>query len=249
MDYVKMKEEIMQKDNNLPECQEPKFGGMDRRTFLKTLAAAGITATAGAAFMLPGTNLMVMPNSKGFLVVDMAKCMGCVSCMMTCSMVHHGESNLSLSRIQIQQSSFQNFPNDIHMAVCHQCEDAPCVNACPTEADHVDVLFGNIRTIDPDKCIGCTQCIDACPWLPKRLQFNPETKKVQKCDLCANTPYLREKGGPGGTQSCVKVCPTGAISFVEKMPKQNDPTSYNVNLRGEGWAELGMTTDDIKREG
>ena len=241
-----MKDESMV---NAPECDEPKYGGMDRRTFLKTLAAAGVTATAGAAFMLPGTNLMIMPNSKGYLVVDMAKCMGCVSCMMTCSMVHHGESSLTLSRIQIQQNSFQNFPNDIHMAVCHQCEDAPCVNACPVEADHVDVLFGNVRTIDPDRCIGCTQCIDACPWLPKRLQFNPETKKVQKCDLCANTPYLGEKGGPGGTQSCVKVCPTGAIAFVEKMPKQNDPTSYNVNLRGEGWKELGMTTDDFKLEG
>ena len=176
---------------------EKKYGGMDRRTFLRTLAAAGVTATAGVAFMLPGTNLMVMPNSKGYLVVDMAKCMGCVSCMMTCSTVHHGRSSLSLSRIQIQQNSFQNFPADIHMAVCHQCEDAPCVNACPVEADHVDVLFGNVRTIDPDKCIGCTQCIDACPWLPKRLQFDPESKKVQKCDLCANTPYLKEKGGPG----------------------------------------------------
>jgi len=228
---------------------EQKYGGMDRRTFLKTLAAAGITATAGAAFMLPGTNLLVMPNSHGFLVVDMAKCMGCTTCMMTCSMVHHGKSSLSLSRIQIQQDSFQNFPADIHMAVCHQCEDAPCVNACPVGADHVDVLFGNIRTIDPEKCIGCTQCIDACPWLPKRLQFNPETKKVQKCDLCANTPYLKEKGGPGGTQSCVKVCPTGAIAFVEKMPKQNDPYAYNVNLRDEGWSLLGMTTKDIKQEG
>lgn len=234
---------------NSSECEEPKYGGMDRRTFLKTLAAAGIAATSGAAFMLPGTNLMVMPNSKGYLVVDMAKCMGCVTCMMTCSMVHHGESSLSLSRIQIQQSSFQSFPNDIHMAICHQCEDAPCVNACPVEADHVDVLFGNVRTIDPDRCIGCTQCIDACPWLPKRLQFNPKTKKVQKCDLCANTPYLKEKGGPGGTQSCVKVCPTNAIAFVDKMPKQNDPYAYNVNLRGDGWKALGMSDEDYKLEG
>ena len=228
---------------------EPKFGGMDRRTFLKTLAAAGVTATAGAAYMLPGTNLMIMPNSKGYLVVDMAKCMGCNSCMMTCSMVHHGEASLSLSRIQIQQDSFQNFPQDIHMAVCHQCEDAPCVNACPVEADHVDIVHGNVRTIDPDRCIGCTQCIDACPWLPKRLQFNPETKKVQKCDLCANTPYLDAKGGPGGTQSCVKVCPTSAIAFVKKMPKQHDPYAYNVNLRDEGWVELGMTDKEYKLEG
>jgi len=234
----------------IPQCEEPKFGGMDRRTFLKTIAAAGIAASGvGAAFMLPGTNLMVMPNSKGYLVVDMGKCMGCDTCMMTCSLVHHGEASLSLSRIQIQQDAFQSWPNDIHMAVCHQCEDAPCVKACPVEADHVDIVHGNVRTIDPDKCIGCTQCIDACPWLPKRLQWNPETKKVQKCDLCANTPYLRDKGGPGGTQSCVKVCPVGAIAYIDKIPDQNDPTAYNVNLRDKAWKSLGMTDIDIKREG
>ena len=227
------------------QTNEPKFGGMDRRTFLKTLAAAGITATAGAAYMLPGSNLMVMPNAKGFLVVDMAKCMGCLSCMMACSTVHHGESSLSLSRIQIQQDAFKKFPDDIHMAVCHQCEDAPCVNACPVEADHVDIVHGNIRTIDPERCIGCTQCIDACPWLPKRLQFDPKPRKVQKCDLCANTPYLDEKGGPGGTQACVKVCPVGAIAFVRNMPKQKDSTAYNVNLRDKKWGEVGHTDKDF----
>ena len=230
--------------------KEATFGGMDRRTFLKTLAAAGVVASGtGAAFMLPGTNLMIMPNSKGFLVVDMGKCMGCDTCMMTCSMVHHGESSLSLSRIQIQQDSFAKWPNDIMMSVCHQCEDAACVNACPVGADQANALFGNVRMIDPDRCIGCTQCIDACPWLPKRLQYNPETKKVQKCDLCANTPYLKDKGGPGGTQSCVKVCPVGAIAFVEKMPDQKSSTSYNVNLRDAAWKSLGYNTDDIEREG
>ena len=235
----------------MQDNSEPKFGGMDRRSFLKTLAAAGVVASgAGAAFMLPGTNLMIMPNSKGFLVVDMGKCMGCDTCMMTCSMVHHGETSLSLSRIQIQQDSFANWPLDITMSVCHQCEDAPCVNACPVGADQVNALFGNVRMIDPDRCIGCTQCIDACPWLPKRLQYNPETRKVQKCDLCANTPYLKDKGGPGGTQSCVKVCPVGAIAYVEKMPDQNSRTSYNVNLRDkDGWKALGFNIDNIEREG
>jgi protein NrfC len=93
------------------------------------------------------------------------------------------------------------------------------------------------------------QCIAACPWLPKRLQWNPQENMAQKCDLCADTPYLNEKGGPGGTQSCVKVCPAQAIAFVEKMPDQKSKTSYNVNLRGKGWKALGATTDDIVREG
>jgi hypothetical protein len=56
-----------------------KQTGLDRRTFLKGLGAAGLVATAGGAFFLRGSNLLVIPNSKGFLVVDMGKCMGCAA--------------------------------------------------------------------------------------------------------------------------------------------------------------------------
>ena len=222
---------------------------VNRRTFLKALGAAGVVASAGGAFFLRGSNLMVIPNSKGFLVVDMGKCMGCCTCMTTCSLVHHGTASLSLARIQIMQDPWANWPDDITMAVCHQCENAPCVKACPVQADHVDEEHGNVRAIDPERCIGCMQCIAACPWLPKRLQWNAASRTSQKCDLCAHTPYLKEKGGPGGTQSCVKVCPVGAIAFVEKMPDQKSKSSYNVNLRGKAWEIQGGSSEDIVREG
>lgn len=223
--------------------------GLSRRSFLKALGAAGLVATTGGAFLLPGSNLMVIPNAKGFLVVDMGKCMGCNTCMTTCSLTHHGTACLSLARIQILQDPFAPWPDDITMAVCHQCEDAPCVKACPVHADYVDGNFGNVRTIDPKRCIGCLQCLAACPWVPKRLQWNPTARASQKCDLCANTPYLKEKGGPGGVQSCVRVCPMGAIAFVDRMPDQKSKSSYNVNLRGKGWELLGGSAEDIVREG
>ncbi len=222
---------------------------ISRRTFLKSLGTVGLVAAAGGAFFLPGSRLMVIPNSQGFLVVDMGKCMGCCSCMTTCALVHHGFTSLSLARIQILQDPFAKYPDDITMAVCHQCQDAPCVKACPVHADHVDGNFGNVRTIDPQRCIGCLQCIAACPWIPKRLQWDSDKGHSQKCDLCADAPYLKEKGGPGGTQSCVKVCPVGAIAFVDKMPDQKSKSSYNVNLRGKAWKIMDGSTDDIVREG
>jgi len=226
---------------------DQESAGINRRHFLKILGAAGIAASAGGAFLLPG-NLLVMPNSAGYLVVDMGKCMGCGTCMTSCSLTHHGKVSLSLSRIQIQQNSFANWPMDISMAICRQCEDAPCVKVCPVEANHVDRENGNVRIVDTERCIGCMQCIAACPWIPKRLQWDPARRKAQKCDLCANTPYLKEKGGPGGTQTCVKVCPVGAIAFVKKMPAQKSQHSYETNLRGPGWKKLGGSTEDIERD-
>jgi protein NrfC len=96
--------------------------------------------------------------------------------------------------------------------------------------------------IDQNLCIGCRLCFTRCPYIPSRIQWNPETRKSQKCDLCVDTPYLEEPGGPGGTQICVKVCPVNAISFTKKMPDQKIEESYFVNLRGPAWGKLGMTT-------
>jgi len=70
----------------------------------------------------------------GFLLVDMKKCQGCASCMLACSLVHEGEINLSLSRIQIQQDPFGKFPDDVTIVQCRQCVEPACLSACPTGA-------------------------------------------------------------------------------------------------------------------
>lgn len=184
-----------------------------------------------------------MPDAKRFLVVDSAKCMGCGTCMMACSLAHTGEVSYSLGRIQIQQNSFSSWPEDVSMSVCLQCADAPCVQACPVGANMPDAAHGDTRTIDPLACVGCGDCIDACPYTPSRVQWNPAKAKAQKCDLCQDTPFLGEKGGAWGTQACVKVCPVKAIAVVSEMPTQGSAAAYVVNLRGEGWARLGLSTE------
>jgi protein NrfC len=64
-----------------------------------------------------------------------------------------------------------------------------------------------------------------------------------KCDLCVNTPYWSEKGGPGGKQACVEVCPMRAIKLVKEVPSQLGNAGYDVNLRNEHWGYLGLPTD------
>ena len=219
-----------------------------RRQFLLGAGALSLAATVGADLGLPDKLLAVpnsIPDSEGFLLVDLKKCQGCGTCMMACALAHTGRASYSLSRIQIQQDSFANWPDDVFMAVCRQCEDAPCVEVCPVRpvrANKPNRDYGNVRMIDPKLCIGCKLCLTRCPYIPSRIQWNPETQKSQKCDLCADTPYLGERGGPGGTQACVKVCPVNAITFTKTMPDQGIEGSYFVNLRGPAWAKLGMTT-------
>jgi len=217
-------------------------GKLTRRQFLVG------TGALGAAVLLPG-KLLAIPNtmadSEGFLVVDLKKCQGCCTCMMVCALAHSGMASYSLSRIQIQQDSFADWPGDVSMAICRQCRDAPCVAVCPVrpiKANKPNAKQGNVRMIDQSLCIGCKMCLTRCPFTPSRIQWNFELQKSQKCDLCVDTPYMEEKGGPGGTQACVKVCPVNAIRFTTKMPDQGSVESYNVNLRGRAWSKLGMTT-------
>jgi protein NrfC len=99
----------------------------------------------------------------------------------------------------------------------------------------VDAEHGNVRVIDEDLCNGCKDCIDACPYIPHRTIWNPEKEVVMKCDLCVNTPYWNEEGGPDGKQACVEVCPMNALKLVKEEPKQVDIEGYDVNLRHGNW--------------
>ena len=54
-----------------------------------------------------------MPRSEQYLVVDARKCVGCIACMLACSLVHEGRVCPSLSRIQVIQHTWGRFPQDI----------------------------------------------------------------------------------------------------------------------------------------
>jgi len=220
-----------------------------RRDFLVTsgtvvavdvLIATAPVKAAVSAEASPASAKNLYPASKGYLVYDSKKCAGCTTCMLSCSLTHYGFQSLSLSRIQIIQDSFGKFPNDIKMAPCRQCVTPVCVENCPVGAAFVDTQHGNVRRIDSKKCIGCKTCIAMCPQRPHRTVWNHIDNKSSKCDLCFDTPYWNEKGGPGGKQACVESCPMKAIRFVAQTPDQTESEGYDVNLRNEHWLNLGL---------
>ncbi len=239
---------IKNKWGNMTNHQENKNRTGDnnesvsRRNFLKVTGT--IILVAGS-----GCNLSAADESQtsdGYLLVDIKKCQGCVSCMLACSLVHEGVESLSLSRIQIIQNSFESFPDDLTIEQCRQCVEAPCVKECPEGALKANARYGNVRMVDKEKCIGCGTCYDVCPYTPARAIIAADKEydgdlKSRKCDLCAETPYHWEEagGGPDGKQACVEVCPVGAIKFTKKIPGQKGDKGYKVDLRGRAWGKLG----------
>jgi len=239
-------------------CKGTKDSGVNRRDFLKISGTVYLVAATGCKTEDPeehprtprqpptedvDVSRLELPPSEGYLLVDFRKCQGCLTCMLACSLAHEGKENLSLARLQVTQDPFGRFPGDLALEPCRQCVEPECLKACPTGALHVDKANGNIRTVDNEKCVGCKSCVEACPFQTGRAIWNHEAEHAMKCDLCADTPYWNEKGGPKGKQLCVEVCPVSAIKLTKAIPQQKGYAGYRVNLRGEAWEKMGYSID------
>jgi protein NrfC len=232
----------MPEEKNREQKEAISKKGISRRNFL----VAGGAVAAGTLIAVPMAKAddkkTTYPASKGYLVYDTKKCIGCTTCMLACSLTHYGVQNLSRSRIQIIQDSWGKFPNDIKMALCRQCKVPVCVQNCPVGAAFIDTENGNVRRIDSKKCIGCKTCLKMCPQQPHRTVWIETNGKWRssKCDLCIDTPFWNEKGGLGNKQACVEACPVKAIKFVSEMPDQKETEGYDINLRNDYWYNLGL---------
>jgi len=72
--------------------------------------------------------------------------------------------------------------------------------------------------IDPEKCIGCGNCVTACPY--KARYRNPAKKIADKCDFC------EDRLKRGKEPACVVTCPTKTRVFGDL----NNPDSLVAQM-------------------
>ena len=130
--------------------------------------------------------------------VQASNCTGCRLCEMACSLIHEGECSTSRSRIRVFRD--EEFGNNL-ISICLHCADPCCIESCLYGALHRDTETGVVG-VDTTSCIGCGDCIIACPL----SVLDKERATVLKCDLC------------GGDPECVKVCFSGALLLKDLDP-------------------------------
>ncbi|OPY16578.1 MAG: Formate dehydrogenase, nitrate-inducible, iron-sulfur subunit [Syntrophus sp. PtaB.Bin075] len=164
-------------------------------------------------------------------LIDVAKCTGCRGCQLACK-----QWNSQPARQTENSGSYQNPPDlqwntwtlirfkeieaskpakgeqpgDVKWLFrkdgCMHCTDAACVKVCPSGALHY-TPYGSVD-IDQSKCIGCKECVSACPFNIPR--YDRGTDKVYKCTLCT------DRIAADMIPACAKACPTGAIKFGDR---------------------------------
>ena len=145
-------------------------------------------------------------------VIDHTSCIGCHACTTACK--SENEVPLSVTRTYVKYVDVGHWPEarrSFQVTRCNQCEDAPCVAACPTAAMYRRP--DGIVDFDKSICIGCKACIAACPY--DAIFINPEDNSAEKCNFCAHRLDV------GLEPACVVVCPTQALMVGD----MNDPLS------------------------
>lgn len=135
-----------------------------------------------------------------FILTDPEKCIGCRTCEVACMMSHQSSATPEAFTSRIRVVKGGTFTTAVG---CHQCEDAPCANVCPTGAIH---RAAGVWLVEQARCIGCKSCMVACPFGAMQVRVVEDRVQALKCDLCAH-----REGGP----ACVEACPTHALRCID----------------------------------
>ena len=175
------------------------------------------------------------------MVIDLNRCIGCYACMLACKQEHFLPPKVFWGRVLVGElGKYPVVQKLIYPVLCNHCEEAACVEVCPTGAS--TKRKDGIVMIDYDKCVGCRYCMMACPYQQRSFHSNnkdgyfpsqgltePEVLgsqlypfqegTVMKCNFCMERIDAGiEKGlEPGvdrdATPACVTACPAKARYF------------------------------------
>ena len=156
---------------------------------------------------------------------DQTLCTGCKACQVACKDKHDLPVGVNWRRVveysggSWQQSGNTFTPNNFTYytsIACNHCEDAICIEVCPTTA--MSRREDGTVYVDADKCVGCRYCEWACSY--SAPQFNADTGQMTKCDLCY------DYRSTGQDPACVSACPSRALDWgpIDELREQYGTT-------------------------
>lgn len=198
-------------------------------------------------------------------LIDLDKCTGCDTCTIACKSENNTRplgSPLSFKNgngvlpehvsyrwvVKRESGVFPNPAITFVTSACNHCAHPACLASCPAAdpgdpSNPANAIFkrseDGIVLINQGACIGCKNCIQACPY--GAPQFNPVTLKVEKCTFCIHRLY-DGNGSPTGFQpACVTSCVGNALHLVEDFLAQE-----SGNNAPPDFADPALTSPSVK---
>jgi formate dehydrogenase iron-sulfur subunit len=176
------------------------------------------------------------------MLIDLTRCRGCGECVAACRRA----KRLPAAPEKPEELSARALTSvSVHEGVpvrnlCRHCVTPTCASVCPVGA-LVKTELGPV-VHDPSRCIGCRDCMMACPFGIPRFDWSSTSPTVRKCDGCID--LLRE----GEPPACALACPYGATLAGTRRELLDEayrrlretPGGYHDHVYGE--REAGGTT-------
>ncbi len=171
------------------------------------------------------------------MVVDLRRCVGCQTCTAACKQANGTPPGVQWRRVlDIESGEFPNVQRNFLPVACMHCDEPACEEVCPTTA--TKKRDDGLVSIDYDLCIGCANCVMACPYEARSIvheaefaygdkpmaneaqMFDPAKVNVStKCTFCIDRMDRAAETGqvpgvdPEVTPACVNSCISGAMIF------------------------------------
>ena len=162
------------------------------------------------------------------ILIDLRRCVGCHACSVSCKTENEVPLGGFRMRVRyLERPEIDNGKIAFAPLICMQCQDAPCLKACPSKA----ITRGEDGRvlIDEGKCDLEQECVTACPY--GAIFINEEKQVAEKCDLCEHRTEV------GLDPACVSSCPSEALQFGD-FDDPEDPVTKIVAASGaKGWKE------------
>jgi Fe-S-cluster-containing dehydrogenase component len=152
-------------------------------------------------------------DRKWVMVIDQQKCIGCKACTVSCCV----ENNLPPGVVYrpVPEQEVGQFPHVRRIFTprpCMQCDNPPCVPVCPVTATWKGE--DGVVVIDYEVCIGCRNCVAACPYNARTADFGEfygaSTPAIMNYETRPNYEYSkkwrrdphRERSPIGNARKC-----------------------------------------------
>ena len=184
-------------------------------------------------------------------ICDANRCIECNGCVTACKNANEVPWGVNRRRVVTLNDGV---PGERSVSVaCMHCSDAPCMAVCPVDC-FVRSEDGVVLH-DKDQCIGCGDCLYACPFgapqFPQAGAFGARGK-MDKCTFCQGGPgkgsaevqynkYGQNRIAEGKLPLCAEMCSTKALLAGDGEVIANI-FRERVTVRGKGSEVIGWAT-------